>query len=207
MLVATELKIGDGTVRAILNAFFILTALVSLSTVASAAKKGANMTIRHGIVENVEDVQFQSEAGKGALVGGIVGYNMRSDRSKSKRMRNAIIGAGVGASAKAASEGDLQGKQYTVKVNDGSQVKIVTDQTEIRKGDCVAIEQSGNVANIRRMDKSMCEKDSNELVKAVEKESNEEAQECLTAKQELLVADTEDKINLAMKKIKVLCNN
>ena len=112
--------------KTMFNTIFILLVLVSLSSIANAAKKGANMTIRHGTVESIEDVQFQSEAGKGALVGGIVGYNIRSDRSKSKRMRNAMIGAGVGASAKAAAEGDLQGKRYTVKVNDGSQVKIVT---------------------------------------------------------------------------------
>jgi hypothetical protein len=41
----------------------------------------------------------------------------------------------------------------------------------------------------------------------VAEESQEEAQECLDAKQEMLAADTEEKINLAMKKIKVLCNN
>jgi len=181
--------------------------LIGMSSIVMAAKKGANMTIRHGTVENVQDVQFQSEAGRGALVGGIIGYNMRSDRSKSKRRRNAIIGAGVGASAKSASEGDLKGKQYTVKAVDGTQIQIVTDQTEIRKGDCVAVEQSGNTANIRRVDKVLCEKDSEKVAKAVAEESKEEAQECLDAKQEMLAADTDDKIKLAMKKIKVLCNN
>jgi len=185
----------------------LMVSLFGLSVIATAAKKGANMTIRHGIVENTEQVQFNSEAGRGALVGGIIGYNMRSDRSKSKRRRNAIIGAGVGASAKAANEGDLQGMQYTVKANDGTQIKIVTDQVEIRKGDCVAVEQSGNTANIRRVDKTLCEKDSQKVVEAVAEESKEEAQECLDAKQEMLRAETEDQINLAMKKIKVLCNN
>jgi outer membrane lipoprotein SlyB len=185
----------------------ILIGFMVISLSANAAKKGANMTIRHGTVEKVEDVQFQSSAGGGALVGGIIGYNMRSDRSKSKRMRNAIIGAGVGASARSAAEGDLQGKQYTVKATDGTQIKIVTDQTEIRKGDCVAVEQSANTANIRRVDKTLCEKDSKEVAEAVAEESQEEAQECLDAKQEMLAADTEEKINLAMKKIKVLCNN
>jgi len=185
----------------------LLIPLLGISVSAEAAKKGANMTIRHGTVEKVDDVEFQSSAGSGALVGGIIGYNMRSDRSKSKRTRNAIIGAGVGASARAAAEGDLKGKQYTVKATDGTQVQIVTDQTEIRKGDCVAVEQSGNTANIRRVDKVLCEKDSKKLADAVAGESQEEAQECLDAKQEMLAADTDDKINLAMKKIKVLCNN
>lgn len=193
--------------KTISGAFVLCVSLVGMSLTADAAKKGANMTIRHGMVEKVEDVQFQSSAGRGALVGGIIGYNMRSDRSKSKRTRNAIIGAGVGASARAAAEGDLSGKQYTVKANDGTQVKIVTDQTEIRKGDCVAVEQSGNTANIRRVDKTLCEKDSKKVVEAVADESQEEAQECLAAKQEMLAAETDDQIKLAMKKIKVLCNN
>ena len=185
----------------------LLVCLLGISLSTEAARKGANMTIRHGTVENVQDVQFQSEAGRGALVGGIIGYNMRSDRSKSKRRRNAIIGAGVGASAKSANEGDLNGKQYTVKATDGTQIEIVTDQTEIRKGDCVAVEQSGNTANIRRVDKVLCEKDSKKVAEAVAEESKEEAQECLDAKQEMLAADTDDKIKLAIKKIKVLCNN
>jgi len=186
---------------------FMFISIFGMSATVEAAKKGANMTIRHGIVEKTDEVQFDSEAGKGALVGGVIGYNMRSNRSKSKRMRNAIIGAGVGASAKAAEEGDLKGIQYTVKAVDGSFIKIVTDQTEIRKGDCVAVEQTGNTANIRRVDKSLCEKGSEKLAAAVAEESKEEAQECLDAKQELLAADTEDKIKFAMKKIKVLCNN
>jgi hypothetical protein len=193
--------------KAFLNLAVLLFIMSGFNSAAMAAKKGANMTIRHGIVEKTDEVQFDSEAGKGALVGGIIGYNMRSDRSKSKRMRNAIIGAGVGASAIAAGEGDLKGIQYTVKAVDGSYIKIITDQTEIRQGDCVAVEQVGDAANIRRVDKSLCEQGAEKLAAAVAEESIEEAQECLDAKQELLAADTEEKIKFAMQKIKVLCNN
>ena len=47
--------------------------------------------------------------------------------------------------------------EYTVKMTDGSQVRLVSDQTQIHKGDCVAIEQSGDKANIRRVDNAQCQ--------------------------------------------------
>jgi hypothetical protein len=55
------------------------------------------------------------------------------------------------------TEGDLTGMEYTVKMTDDSQIRLVSDQTQIHKGDCVAIEQPGDKANIRRVDKAQCE--------------------------------------------------
>lgn len=194
-------------VKNIFKVMIIWLPLIGFSTSADASRKGASVTIRHGIVENTEQVKFNSRAAGGALVGGIIGYNWRSSGSSSKRRRNAVIGAAAGAAARSAAEGDLTGTQYTVKANDGSYIKIVTDQTEIRKGDCVAVEQSGDTGNIRRVDKSLCSKDAKKVEQAVAEESQEEAAECLAAKQEMLDANTDDQINLAMQKIKVLCNN
>ena len=192
--------------KAILH-FLLLVLLIGWGVTALAAKKGANVTIRHGVVESSKQVQFQSSAAAGALVGGIIGYNMNTNKSSSKQRRRTAGGALVGGAATRAAEGDLTGMEYTVKVTDGSVVKVVTDQTQIHKGDCVAVEQSGDNANIRRVDKTMCEKESKEAIKQVENEIKEEAQECLEAKQQMVKAETEEQMDIATRKVKMLCNN
>jgi outer membrane lipoprotein SlyB len=176
-------------------------------TASQAAKKGANITIRHGVVESSKQVQFQSSAAGGALVGGIVGYNMNTDKSSSKQRRRTLGGAALGGAMRRSAEGDLSGMEYTVKITDGSVVKIVTDQTQIHQGDCVAVEQAGESANIRRVDNTMCEKESESAIKQIEQEIKEEAQECLDAKQQMLNAETEEQMDIATRKIKMLCNN
>lgn len=139
-----------------LNSIQILI-LLSIGFTAQAATKGASVTTRHGVVENTQQVQLQSKAGAGAVVGGVVGYNLNSGKSSSKQRRRTAAGAAVGAAGTRAAEGDLTGMEYTVKMTDGSQIRLVSDQTQIHKGDCVAIEQSGDKANIRRVDKAQCE--------------------------------------------------
>lgn len=189
---------------------FISLTLVLFSswlTTAQAAKKGANITIRHGVVESSKQVEFQSSAAGGALVGGIIGYNLNTDKSKSKQRRRTAGGAVLGGAARRSAEGDLSGMEYTVKITDGSVVKIVTDQTQIHQGDCVAVEQAGESANIRRVDNTMCEKESESAIKQIEQEIKEEAQECLDAKQQMLNAETEEQMDIATRKIKMLCNN
>jgi outer membrane lipoprotein SlyB len=186
----------------------LILALLSGWVVAShAAKKGANVTIRHGVVESTKEVQFQSSAAGGALVGGIIGYNLNTNKSSSKQRRRTAAGAALGGAARRSAEGDLSGMEYTVKVTDGSVVKVVTDQTQIHEGDCVAVEQAGDNANIRRVDTTMCEEGSEEAIKQVEDELIEEAQECLEAKQQMLSAETEEQMDLATRKIKILCND
>ena len=185
----------------------ILAFLLGWGINSHAAKKGSNVTIRHGVVESSKEVQFQSSAAGGALVGGIIGYNLNTDKSKSKQRRRTAAGAALGGAARRSAEGDLSGMEYTVKITDGSVVKIVTDQTQIHKGDCVAVEQAGENANIRRVDNTLCEKGSEQAIAQVEAELKEEAQECLDAKQQMLDAETEEQMDIATRKVKILCND
>ena len=187
--------------------FLLFAILFSWGSIALAAKKGANVTIRHGVVESSKQVQFQSAAAGGALVGGIIGYNMNTNKSSSKQRRRTAAGALAGGAAIRAAEGDLTGMEYTVKITDGSMVKVVTDQTQIHKGDCVAVEQAGENANIRRVDKTMCEKGSEQAIKEIQEEIQEEAQECMEAKQQMLQAETAEQMDIATRKVKMLCND
>ncbi len=54
--------------------------------------------------------------------------------------------------------------EYVVAVNSGTTIRIISDQSEIRVGDCVTVEQSGKTANIRREPSITCQPKSQEVV-------------------------------------------
>lgn len=182
--------------------------ILLIGTPVWAQKKGSAISIQHGVVVNAEQADLDSAVGKGVLLGGAIGYATGSGKSKSKRWRNAVIGAGVGGAATARAEKGVTVIAYTVKTKSGN-IQIATDQTEVRVGDCVAVEQSGNTANIRRVSKTMCDAASEQVAndKDIQAEAQEEANECLQAKQSLLAAETTEQIDVAKRKIDILCND
>ena len=103
--------------------------------------------------------------------------------------------------------GTRSGAIYSVKVGDGSFIEVVSDQTQMRIGDCVVVEESGSKANVRRIDPAACQPESAVAVSQLQEEMIEEAEECAAAKQEIVDAKTNDELDLAMRKAKILCNN
>jgi len=53
----------------------------------------------------------------------------------------------------------------------------------------------------------MCEPESQDVVKEVTPELQEEATECFDAKQGLLAAEDDAAVDRAARKVKILCNN
>ncbi len=184
----------------------IVTAIALCSIVslpAAAQRAGQNATVQLGIVQQAERVTLQSTGGgKGALVGGTLGY--ASGSSKSKSRRNAIIGGAAGAAL--SSSGQSEGMQYAVKVGDGSVIVVVSDQTQIQIGDCVTVEQSGDMANIRRQDPLACENRAAAAAQDVMEELVDDADKCAAAKRELLAAETQEQLELATAKANILCD-
>jgi hypothetical protein len=88
-------------------------------------------------------------------------------------------------------------------------IQVVSDQTEIRQGDCVIIEEAKDQANVRRADSSACQPESAAAVASpeVQEEFQEEAAECLAAKEAMLAAETEEEFNLAQRKMDIFCND
>ena len=179
----------------------------TLNLQAFAQKAGASSRITTGKVVKADKVTLDSEAGKGALVGGSLGLISASGKKSSKKARNTIIGAAAGSALSSSSQGSRQGMRYTVNATNGSAITIVTDQTEVRVGDCVNVEESGGTSNIRRVSASMCEPAYSQAVKAVESEMQEEASECATAKQALVEATSKEEAELAKMKMDILCSN
>lgn len=189
--------------------FALAFALLVVATNTAAQRSGQSITISHGVVVAVKATQESSDAGKGALLGGTLGYaTTSSSRSKSSRRKNTAIGAIAGAGLAAAAQGDRSAKQYTVD-SAGGTVVIISDQTEIVVGDCVVVENAGsNRANIRRVSPTMCEPGSEAVVASadIQEELMEEAQECLAAKRELADAADDAAFDRAVRKVEILCD-
>ena len=182
--------------------------LVSLGAVGSseAQRVGQGSTIQFGIVRNVQQTQLQSDAATGALVGGTIGLVASPNRGGGRVARNALLGAAAGGAVTAAAQGNRTGFSYTVELNNGSMVRIISDQREIRPGDCVAIEQVGQTANIRREPAAFCARENAQAVQAVSQETQAAAARCEAAKEELVNANTPEAIDMANRKIDLLCN-
>ena len=173
-----------------------------------AQKKGQSVSIQYGKVTSVSDVDLKSNAvPAGAVVGGALGLASGSGKSSSKKARNTLVGAAAGGAVASASQGSQKGMMYQVQIGTSEIIQVVSDQREIRSGDCVAVEKSGDTANIRRVSASYCEKGNDAAVKAVAAEANKDAEECAAAKQQLVDATTPQEADLAGRKLTLLCND
>ncbi len=174
---------------------------------AFAQKAGQSVKISTGIVDSVQRVTLQSEAGTGALIGGALGLLSAGGKSSSKKARNTIIGAGAGGALASASQGSRDGVAYTILTTDGNSIRVVTDQTEILKGDCVIVEESGSTTNVRRVTPTACDAASARAREELMGSFQTEANECHNAKQQLVEATTADEVDLARRKMEILCSD
>jgi hypothetical protein len=138
------------------------------------------------------------------LIGGTIGLAASGGRRTAPR--NAILGAALGGVATAAAQGERTGIAYTVGMLDGSTTRIISNQSEIRVGDCVAIERVGDTNNIRREPSAYCAGDNQRAVGAVRKETEAAAAHCEAAKEELVRASTPEAVDTASRKVNLLCN-
>lgn len=176
--------------------------MVLAGCTAGGNRVGRSTSVQFGTVRDAEPVTLESDAARGALIGGTLGVAV--GRSSSSRF-NAVRGAAVGGAATAAAEGSRQGIAYTVEMSNGSSTRIVTDQREIRVGDCVAVEQVRNTANIRRTSEEYCDPTNGEALREVERAVRAQATDCERAKDELAKARGQQAIDLAVRKTELVC--
>jgi uncharacterized membrane protein len=107
------------------------------------------------------------------------------------------------------AQGNLDGMQYTIEVGPGSRITVVTDQTQVRVGDCVNVEQAGSgTANVRRVSEGLCEAlFANEVDEELQAYMTREADMCLQAKERLMDAETDEAFETAMRRVKFLCDD
>jgi hypothetical protein len=191
---------------------FVVLTLAALLTAgcAGAQRAGQSMTVQTGQVVAAQAVNLQSRAGGGVAVGGILGYAVTSSgQSSSRRARNAILGAAAGGVIANRAQGDLNGMEYTVQIASGTRIQVVTDQSGIKVGDCVTVEQAGSgTANVRRVSPALCEAARSNTVDAdIRAELTQAADMCLAAKERLLDADTDAEIQAAIRRVQILCDD
>ncbi|MEE4361473.1 MAG: hypothetical protein V2I63_08100 [Pseudomonadales bacterium] len=161
-----------------------------------------------GVAVQAQRVDLDSAAPKGALIGGMAGYASAKGKSSSKRARNTLIGSAVGGSIAGGAQGSRMGMAYTVELAAGSSMQVVTDQTEIRVGDCVSVEQAGSGSvNLRRASPALCQADDAPLEADLVAEITQDAQACITARDQLLAAEDDAAIDRAALKVQILCND
>ena len=187
-------------------AFAGLSAVLVLPQAAAQNRAGSAAKISVGTVERAERVTLDSNAGTGVLVGGTLGLLSASGKSGSKKARNAIVGAAGGAMIAGAAQGSREGMAYTVATAPGARIKVISDQTGFMVGDCVAVEEAGATNNLRRLDRAACDRTAQPVLTQLQTEFQREAAECVAAKDQLVNAATPQDVDLATRKVKILCN-
>lgn len=188
-------------------AAIVTIACFGASVTSLAAASGSAVRISTGTVERAEKVKLDSNAPKGAVIGGTIGLLSASGQSGGKKARNAIIGAGTGAMIASAAQGSRDGMAYTVRIGANDSIRIISDQSGIMVGDCVVVEEAGDTNNVRRVAREACEKASQPVVAQLQKQFQTEAGECAAAKDQLVAASTPEALDLAIRKVKILCND
>jgi hypothetical protein len=190
--------------KALRHLTWMLLSLAVVGCETQSFRVGQGSIVHFGTVSQVEEVQLQSDVPAGALIGGTLG--LISAGGSGNAPRNAILGAAVGAGATAVAQGNRTGISYTVQMLDGSTVRIISDQREIRVGDCVAIERVGETNNIRRESSAYCARENQSAVESVQKDAEAAAARCEAAKEELVRASTPAAVDTASRKVNLLCN-
>jgi len=178
--------------------------VASMTTLAQRAGDSASITI--GIVERAQQVQMDAQTGRGALLGGAAGWALARNQSSAGQALGAAAGAGLGAASRNRRHGGT-GMEYTVRTSQGSAITIVTDQTQVRVGDCVSVEQTGNAANIRRVDSALCQPVSPQVVEQATPSLQAEADRCEQAKERLFAATTTEEVEVAQQVMEIMCND
>lgn len=194
-----------------MNGKSVITCLVAVAVTAGSAlveaqRRGDSARVTIGIVEGAQRVEFDSGAGRGALLGGAAGWALARNQSSGRQAAAAAGGALLGSGVQRSRHGG-SGMQYTVRTSAGSAIQVITDQTEVRIGDCVSVEETGDVANIRRVDNDLCAPASPEVVEVVTEELERDADRCVQAKERLFEATTPEEVEVARQIMEAFCND
>jgi len=165
------------------------------------------MAVAYGTITAVNQQARDTSGGKtgGALIGGLTGLYTGKGKSASNKALRALGGAAVGSAAGGAMARGTE-MVYTVSLVDGGTVRVIMDTGAFHSGDCVAVEQGGASANMRRVSGEFCTNNAS-VPQEYKAEHQTEADECAQAKQQLLESETEDAIKAAQMKMNILCQD
>lgn len=189
------------------NSSYFFTVTATLVLIAACASSGSTSTrgyeirVRYAEVTDIDRVRLPSAAPAGAVVGGFTGLILSRNKSTGTRVASGIGGAALGGLATRALEGDRLGYSYRLRFADGGISDFITEKGYLQIGDCVAVER-GQYANVRRVASVLCE---NGPSTQIDRTHLQDAQQCHAAKEQLLAASSEEEIDVASRKVSILC--
>ena len=190
------------TFISICASLFVWSATSVSANSTTRANQNRVIAVAYGSVIGIEQIKLESNAGAGAAIGGLIGLATSGGRSNRTKAARTAVGAAAGGAAKRASEGSNQAYEYTVRLTSGQTVKMITDQRGMELNDCVSVEQ-GARGNIRRVSSVHCEyKDSKPTADHIQ-----EADACAKSKEGILAASTDEELELAIRRTRVLCED
>jgi len=185
-----------------------MTALLSAMLFTTGSVQASKLiSVAYGTITGINQQEKDTSGGKtgGALVGGLIGLASGSGKSGSNKALRTLGGAAVGSAAGGAMARGTD-MVYTVSLVEGGTVRIIMDSGNFHRGDCVAVEQGGASANMRRVSGEFC-RNTAKVPQQHKAEHVKEADECAQAKKQLLDAKTEDAIKAAHMKMNILCQD
>lgn len=180
-----------------ISIIFIAMTALCVSMGAQAQNAGKTTQVFTGIVEDAKPLEIKKDnKGKGVVAGAAIG----ATRKSSNRTRSVVTGAAVGGALGRRSSSSQAGMEYAIRTGPTSLISVVSNQTEIHKGDCVSVQQSGDKSTITRVDSKKCE-----AIVASMKASSSGDDACAKAKADFANASTKEAMDLAKSKMDVLC--
>lgn len=173
--------------------------IIGISGCTTSVPRATEMRVQYGMVDRISRVPVDSAVPVGAIAGGMIGLILSSKQNPGRRAASTLGGAVLGGAAAKVLEGDSRAFQYHLTLNDGTKTSFVTEKDFLIRGDCVAVER-GRYANLRRVEANMCEAKLEVKTFYVEN-----ANQCSSAKNQLLIAQTDREIEVASQKVEMLC--
>lgn len=190
---------------------------VALAAVCGSAV--AQTSVAYGRVTAVNMITQESARAQrtGALIGGGIGLATGSGQSGSNRALR-TVGGGFAGQQIGRLTSNRQAFEYTVLLGGTSTITMITDEGGMRVGDCVAVER-GSFNNLRLVDDARCAPPRAAAAPAsapakapppppaASRDAVRQAESCITAKDQLLAAETDDAFDRAERRVRLLCGD
>lgn len=159
----------------------------------------ADTVVGYGKITAVKPTKVENSKAQigGALVGGLVGLISGHGHSGSNQVLRAG-GGGLAGQQLGKLASSKQAYEYTILMG-GSTTTVVTDESGMRVGDCVAVER-GTYTNLRLVADAQCAPKPKPVPTATR-----DANACTAAKNEVVKAETDEAFDRAERKMRLLC--
>jgi hypothetical protein len=185
----------------------VVVALLAALFTAGSVQAANLLSVAYGTITGIAQQERDTSGGStaGTLVGGVAGLVSGRNRSRSNQALRTLGGAAAGRAVGGAMARGTE-MVYTVTLVSGGTVRVVMDGGNFHRGDCVAVEQGGAAANMRRVSNEFCTNNAR-VPEQYRAEHRREATECANAMDRLLAAQNEEEVRTAEMIMNIVCQD